>query len=200
MKNSWHISILAGAALLCVAAEPTHHLFRVRRVTDVSGRVHQLGETRGAKAIVLVFLGPECPISQRYVPELNRIAVEQGTNAVEFYGVVSGASMTRTQALAFTKEYSIKFPVLFDDAGQLARWLRPTHVPEAFVLKPDGDRLYHGRINDWYASPGKPRAFIQHHELRDAIGAVLAGKTPPNIFAPPVGCYFEDWSANASAK
>lgn len=185
--------MLACVALLCVAAEPAHDLFRVRRVADVSGGVHQLGEVRGTKAIVLVFLGPECPISQRYVPELNRLAVERGTNAVEFCGVVSGASITRTQALAFTQDYNIKFPVLFDEAGQLARWLRPTHMPEAFVLKPDGDRLYHGRINDWYASPGKPRTFITHHELRDAIGAVLAGKSPRKIFAPPVGCYFEDW-------
>lgn len=193
VRKLWHISILAGAALCVAAAEPAHHLFRVRHVTDVNGGVHQLGETRGTRAIVLIFLGPECPISQRYVPELNRIALEHGTNAVEFYGVVSGASITRTQALAFTKEYHITFRVLFDEDGQLARWLRPTHVPEAFVFKPDGDRLYHGRINDWYASPGKPRAFVRHHELRDAIGAVLAGKTPPKIFAPPVGCYFEDW-------
>jgi hypothetical protein len=69
-------------------------------------------------------------------------------------------------------------------------------MPEAFVLKRDGDVIYHGRIDDWYESPGKPRAVAQHHELRDALTAVLAGKSPPKIFAPPVGCYFEDWPAN----
>ena len=66
-------------------------------------------------------------------------------------------------------------------------------MPEAFVLKPDGAVLYHGRIDDWYESPGKPRARAQQHELRDAITAMLAGKAPPKIFAPPVGCYCEDW-------
>jgi hypothetical protein len=85
--------------------------------------------------------------------------------------------------------------VLFDDAGLFARWLHPTHVPEAFVLKPDGDVAYRGRIDDWYQAPGKPRAVVQHHELRDAIAAVRAGKAPPRLFAQPVGCYFEDWSA-----
>ncbi len=200
MKKIWQTLFLACAAPLCFAADSAHNLIRVRIATDVSGRVHQIGEARGTKAIVLVFLGPECPISQRYIPELNRIAMGQGTNAVEFYGVVSGASITRAQAAAFAKEYAIRFPVLFDEAGQLARWLRPTHVPDAFVLKPDGDFVYRGRIDDWYESPGKPRAFVRNHELRDAIKATVAGKTPLKIYAPPVGCYFEDWPANAPAK
>jgi hypothetical protein len=198
LNKFWHIPTLIFAASLLTAAQPAPSLLRVRQSTDVGGRVHQLGQTDGTKTIVFVFLGPECPISQRYVPELNRIASEHGSNPVEFYGVISGASITRTQAAAFTKEYRLGFPVLFDQAGHLARWLRPTHMPEAFVLKPDGDILYRGRINDWYASPGKPRAVIQHHELRDGISAVLVGKTPPKIFAPPVGCYFEDWPAERS--
>jgi hypothetical protein len=180
---------------LLPAAEPRHDLFRMRRATDLAGQTRRLGEAPATKAVVFIFLGPECPISQRYIPRLNRLAAAQDTNTVEFFGVIAGQSMTRTQAIAFAKEYVIQFPVLFDDGLALARWLRPTHMPEAFVLKRDGDVVYHGRIDDWYASPGKPRAAPQHHELRDALTAVIAGKTPPKIFAPPVGCYFEDWPA-----
>ena len=104
-------------------AQTGHELFRARRVVDLAGRVHQLGAARGTKLVVLVFLGPECPISQRYVPELNRIAAEQGTNGVEFYGVVSGHFADRAAAMAFQKEYAIRFPILLDDTGALARWL-----------------------------------------------------------------------------
>jgi thiol-disulfide isomerase/thioredoxin len=189
------LSILFLPAALLSAAEPRHELFRVRRATDLAGQTRRLGEAPATKAIVFIFLGPECPISQRYVPKLNRLASAQDTNAVEFFGVIAGQSMTRTQAIAFAKDYAIQFPVLFDDGLALARWLRPTHMPEAFVLKGDGDVVYHGRIDDWYQSPGKPRAAAQHHELRDALTAVLAGKSPPKMFAPPVGCYFEDWPA-----
>ncbi len=186
--------LLLSAALLS-AAESRHELFRVRRATDLAGQTRRLGEAPTTKAVVFIFLGPECPISQRYVPKLNRLAAAQDTNAVEFFGVIAGQSMTRTQALAFAKDYAIQFPILFDDGLALARWLRPTHMPEAFVLKRDGDVVYHGRIDDWYQSPGKPRAAPQHHELRDTLTSVLAGKSPPKIFAPPVGCYFEDWPA-----
>ena len=193
MKKSFFIWFSLTWTLLLGGAEPGHDLFRVRTARDTTGRAHQLGVAGGTRAVVFVFLGPECPISQRYVPELNRLAAGQGTNGVEFFGVLAGQTMTRTQAVAFVKEYAIQFPVLFDEGLALARWLRPTHMPEAFVLKPDGDRLYRGRIDDWYQSPGKPRSVVEHRELRDAMDAARAGKMPRKFYAPPVGCYFEDW-------
>ena len=193
LKKSFFILLGLIFALPLSSAEPGHDLFRVRTVRDTAGRAHQPGVAGGTRAVVFVFLGPECPISQRYVPELNRLASGPGTNGVEFFGVLAGQTMTRTQAVAFVKDYAIQFPVLFDEDLALARWLRPTHMPEAFVLRPDGDRLYRGRIDDWYQSPGKPRSVIQHRELRDAMDAARAGKMPRKLYAPPVGCYFEDW-------
>ena len=195
MKKVYSLFLLIGAAWVAGAAEPGLGLFRVRTAMDAQGTIHQLGTKPGVKAIVLVFLGPECPISQRYVPELNRIAATHQTNALEFYGVVAARKSARTNVAAFTKEYSVSFPVLVDDTLALARWLRPTHVPEAYVLKRDGDVVYHGRIDDWYESIGKPRAVIQQRELRDAIGAVLLDRTPARTYARPVGCYFEELPA-----
>lgn len=190
MRTITAAGILLLSVTLLVGAG--HDVFRVRSGRDTAGRAHRLGEGAGTKAVVLVFLGPECPISQRYVPELNRIFAMY-TNGVEFYGVLAGKSMTRTQAVAFVKEYAIQYPVLLDERLPIASWLRPTHMPEVYVLKPDGDRVYRGRISDWYQSPGKARAAAQQHELRDALDAVLAGRTPAKSYAPPVGCYFEDW-------
>lgn len=182
---------MCGVAL-SFAAEPVPNLFRVRTAIDVQGTTHQLGNASDAKATVFVFLGRECPLSQRYIPKLNGIAAEHKTNAVQFYGVIAERKLTRAKAATFAREYAIQFPVLFDDKLAIAQWLRPTHVPEAFVLKPDGDIVYRGRIDDWYESIGKARAVVRHHELRDGIAAVLAGRTPDRLFAPPVGCYFEE--------
>jgi hypothetical protein len=185
-----HLVILALLlAVACSAAELNQ--FRIGAAKDVNGHELQLA-TNGTRVIALVFLGPECPVSQRYAPELNRIARAQ-TNGVEFLGVISAPSITRTQALTFTKDYALEFPVIFDERGELARWLKPTHMPEAFVLKLAGEVVYHGRIDDAFAAPGKPRMIFTHHELRDAISAVLAGRKPAKSFAQPVGCYFEDW-------
>jgi hypothetical protein len=97
--------IVLALALTSVAAEKRHLLFQLRQSMDVDGRTHQLGQQPGLKAVVLVFLGPECPISQRYVPELNRISAGRSTNTIQFFGVVSAPSITRTQAAAFASEY-----------------------------------------------------------------------------------------------
>jgi len=191
----WCLIVLLWSVRFAVSAEEAlPSLFRVRTVVDSQGMARQLGQKPGVKAVVLVFLGPECPISQRYVPELKRIAALHQTNAVEFYGVVAGRQVTLESVAAFVKDYAIDFPVLVDESLALARWLRPTHVPESFVLKPDGDVVYHGRIDDWYQALGKPRTVVQQRELRDGISALLAGRNPPRIYARPVGCYFEELS------
>ena len=186
--------MLAGAALGARGAEPqsSHNLFRVRTLLDAQGKAHQIGSTPGVKAIVFVFLGPEWPVSQRYVAELNRIADMHLTNSIEFYGIVSARKNAKGAAEAFARDYSIRFPVLVDDRLVLAKWLRPSHVPEAYVVKPDGDAVYRGRIDDWYEAIGKPRAVVRHRELREAIDSVLAGRAPSKAYARPVGCYFEE--------
>jgi hypothetical protein len=177
------------------AAETRPHLLRVPTLPDSNGRICHFATNTATRVLVFVFLGPECPISQRYVPELNRIASQHKTDVMEFYGVVSGRSAAATNATAFAREYAIAFPVLVDERLEMARWLRPTHVPEAYVLKADGDLMYHGRIDDGYEAIGKQRTVVQHRELRDAISALLAGRTPPRLFAQPVGCYFEELPA-----
>ncbi len=184
--------LLTGILLLAstapaFATEPVHF----PRLLDTAGRPRSIGETPNGRAIVFVFLGPECPLCQRYAPTLNKLA-EGLSKSVEFYGVVSGSSSTRADAAKYAAEYKLNFPVLFDGASELASELKPTHVPEAFVLKPSGELLYRGRVDDWYEAPGKPKATVQSHDLRDAIEAVAAGKPVAVAATKPVGCHFED--------
>ena len=161
------------------------------RLLDTTGKAHSIGEAQKNKAVVFVFLGPECPLCQRYAPTLNKL-VDGLPKLVEFYGVVSGSSSTRAEATKFASEYKLNFPVLFDSAAELAARFRPTHVPEAFVVNPKGEIVYRGRIDDWYESPGKPKATVQSHDLKDAVIAVAEGKPVANSQTKPVGCHFED--------
>ena len=158
---------------------------------DTTGTAHRVGENPDAKATVLVFLGPECPLCQRYAPTLKTLYAGRG-EGVEFYGVVSGDSHSRKDAAAFAKDYGLSFPLLFDATGELAGRLKPTHVPEAFVLDAELAVAYRGRIDDWYEAPGKPRMKVNNHDLRDAIAAVRSGKAPAAAKTTPVGCFFED--------
>lgn len=179
---------------LVASATPLH----LPPLLDTAGKVHRIGEGRGTKATVVIFLNPTCPLCQRYTPTLNKLA-EGKDKGVEFYGVVSHPSVTFADTAKYATEYKLTFPVLFDHAAAVAVHLKPTAVPEAFVLDHTGEVKYRGRIDDWYEKPAKPRANPTTHDLKDAVAAVAAGKAPAVAKTEPVGCLFEEELPKADA-
>lgn len=180
-------------ALLLALTPAARAEFPLARAIDTRGRVRELPPA-GAAAVAVVFLDPGCPICQRYAPTLNELAATKG---VALYGVVSNPTVTRAEAAGYADGYALSFPVLFDGAGHLAAWLKPTHTPEAFVLTPGGDVKYRGRIDDWYAARNRPRAVAGTHDLKDALAAVAAGRAPAAAKTEPIGCEFEGGAAEA---
>ncbi len=158
---------------------------------DLRGEVCHITQRDDKKIAVLVFLTTECPLCRQYVPELNRIAAAVPDDRIAFFGVISDRSTTRTEARKFCDEFDIDFPVVFDSSGEIAAALEPTHVPEAFVIRPDGEVLYRGRINDLYADVNKKRNAARQHDLLDAVNAVVAGEKLATVRTTPVGCIFE---------
>jgi hypothetical protein len=168
------------------------------RLTDVTGHAQCIGRIPGSTAVALVVLGAECPISNKAVPELNRLSKLAADKKVEFYGILSDPTVTRSTARHFASEYNTQFPVLFDASGDLAAKLKPAVTPHAFVLAADGRILYSGRIDDSYVAVGKSRPDATTHDLQGAITSAAAGKTTDNT--TPVGCIFEAWKTHPLAS
>ncbi len=167
---------------------------------DLEGTPHHIGSGEGYKALALVFMTTECPISREYVPELNRLANSIEGQPIKFLGVLSEPGLTRANAVKFQKEFNIEFPVLFDASGELTAALRPTHVPEAFVLNTDSHVVYRGRIDDRYGDLGKKRPEPTTHELADAMTAVAAGQPVSVEETKPIGCPIEPVRPATSSK
>ena len=79
---------LAGALFLMpallwpvAAATPSHAAPLV--VKDVGGKRVDLAQ-KNRKAVVLVFIAHECPISNAYAPEINRLAVQYSGKGMVF--------------------------------------------------------------------------------------------------------------------
>jgi len=159
---------------------------------DIDGNVHHLGGTRGGKVVAVVFLSTGCPISNGYIPRLNKLANEFTNREAEFYGVISATAITRANAAAHRKKYDVGFPVLFDASGELRQQLQPTHVPQAFVLDRHGAVVYSGLIDNWYAALGRKRTKVTRHYLHDALRAALRGRKPVVKTTKPIGCLVED--------
>lgn len=157
---------------------------------DLVGKTHALDQNDARRVRAFVFLSTECPVANGYLKTLN----ELGTtfpNRLEVYGVVSDPSVTRAQAAKHFAEYEATFPVLFDASGLLAAALKPSHVPQAFVLDRDGRLVYRGAIDNAWEAVGRRRPRAEKHYLADAIAAAVDGKTAAVAETTPVGCLFE---------
>ena len=179
----------AAAAPADVAEAPAKPTAAIRglAVLDLKGAIHRLGESDGNKPVALVFLSPECPIANQYLPELARLFEAYG-GRVDFHGVISDWALSRTAAVKFGDEFKPPYPVLFDATDVLAATMQPTHTPEAFVLSAGGDVLYRGRIDDQFADIRKRKTTATTHEFADAISAAIDGRQPAVAQTQPIGC------------
>lgn len=156
-------------------------------MTDLGGRPTDAA-IPNALAVVLVFVQPECPISNRYAPELARLAAEYGPRGVAFRLVYAG-EVPAEDARAHHEDYFRTFEALLDPDADLARRTGVTVTPEVAVLAA-GDRVvYRGRIDDRYVSFGRQRARPHHRDLADALDALLEGRTPEVRETSAIGCF-----------
>ena len=159
-------------------------------LTDVEGQRHSDREWRGKQAVVLFFIEAECPISTRYVPEMNRLASRYAMKGFIFYGVESDPSLgSAREAKRRMVGFEYGFPILLDPAQRLARHTGVTLTPEVAVLSDSGDLLYRGRIDDRYVTLSKYHDKATSEDLRLALDAIQTGKPVPVRLTSAVGCY-----------
>jgi ribosomal protein L35AE/L33A len=166
------------------------------RVENLAGTaVDPLVTPKGVKAIVFLFTSTDCPISNRYVPELRRLAqvfVPQGVMFRLVYpNPAEDAAAIRTHMAAFA--YAGAIDALRDPKHALVKLSGATITPEAAVYA--GGRVqYRGRIDNRFVDFGVDRPAATEHDLHDAIGAILAGKPVAHPETQAVGCYIADFA------
>lgn len=166
------------------------------RFLDVDGNIRRLGDENGAGPVAIVFVDGECPVSARYLGELNDFAAEARKHGVDFYAVMSSPHRTWHDARELRDAYSLKLPILFDPSGDLAARLDPVTFGEAFVINERDRMVYRGRIDDRFAGIGKLRRVIRNHDLLDVFARVHDLTMKPGATAS-IGCYFEGWKKPA---
>ncbi|MCS7021052.1 MAG: redoxin family protein [Gemmataceae bacterium] len=158
---------------------------------DVLGDKWRLPGPESCKAVVLIFIGYDCPISNAYAPEIARLRKEYEPKKVAFCMVYADADLTKEAARKHAKEYGYSSPAILDPQMKLARKVGASVKPEAAVLSPTGELLYLGRINDLYSDFGKRRLQPTTHDLKNALDAILSGKSVPVARTKAIGCYIE---------
>jgi peroxiredoxin len=159
---------------------------------DTVGVRHTASEWTQARAVVLFFVGVDCPLSNEYAPEMNRLDAEYEPRGVRVYAVASDATAAAGDVDAvrrYAKAFALRMPVLLDPRGLLAEHTGADVTPEAAVLSSNGTLLYVGRIDNRVEKLGTHRPVPTHFDLRESIDAVLAGKPVPHARTTAVGCF-----------
>lgn len=144
---------------------------------------------RAAEPIrVLVFTTTDCPISNRYAPEIQRLAAKFDGQAkfVLVYPVP-------TDSMALILEHHKKFGYSLESVrdASLVKKTGVTVTPEVAVMA--GDRVvYRGRIDDRYVELGRERPKPTTHDLEDALTAAVAGRSVAIKETRAVGCILSD--------
>jgi hypothetical protein len=139
-------------------------------------------------ATALIFYSTECPISNSYSPTLATLADAFPAPSVRWLGVCVDPDLSDSEVEAHARDFSLKFPVVRDRHGSLARKVGAKVTPEAFVIDDSGKVRYHGRIDDQFFDRRKRNANPSGTELKDALTAVLNGKEVKAPAVEAVGC------------
>ena len=155
---------------------------------DTAGAVHRQDEWANKRAIVVFFKTVECPLSNGYVPEMNRIFKTYADRGVAFYAVEADTTIPEAEVRRHAKEFEFAFPMLLDPKQTLVRLAGATATPEVAVLSNTGKVLYLGGIDNKVEDFDKRRTVITEHDLRDALDDMLAGKPVRRARTKVVGC------------
>jgi len=160
---------------------------RVELVQDAVGVVRA-----DAKASVFLFTMRDCPISNRYAPEVRRLIAKYAPRGVDFRLVYSDPTATPEAIEAHLDEYEYTCAALRDPEHVLCSELGATVTPEACVLDANRTLVYRGRIDDRFVAWGKTRAAASRHDLADVLDALLAGEELAFTSTEAVGCFIPE--------
>jgi thiol-disulfide isomerase/thioredoxin len=159
--------------------------------TDLTGKPVQLFDANHSKPTVFIFVRTDCPISNRYAPELIRLYKEFSARVL-FYLIYADPANTAGVIHQHMADYGYTFGGLRDPGHELVKLAKARVTPEAAVFSASGQLLYHGRIDNRYVDFGKSMPQPTRRDLEEALRSVLAGKPVQVASTPAIGCFLAD--------
>jgi tetratricopeptide (TPR) repeat protein len=169
------------------------------QAVDLDGRaVDVFRPSADRRATVLVFTSTDCPISNRYAPEVHRLHDAYAARGVRFLLVYANASDQPSAIREHVKAFGYGVDAVRDPRHELVRLAQATVTPEVAVFDQHAHLVYHGRIDDRYADFGVDRPVPTRRDLQDTLDAMLAGTPVPASSTRAVGCFIGDLSSEPS--
>lgn len=153
------------------------------KLRDYNGKEYQLSDFKNSKAIVIIFVATQCPVSNAYNSRMEKLYEEYKTKDVAFIGINSNKQESIEEIKEHAKKNNLNFVILKDFNNIIADKLNASVTPEVFVLNPDFEILYHGRIDD-----SRKEEEVKSEDLKNALNEILAGKKVTKTVTKAFGC------------
>ena len=165
------------------------------RLLDLAGQPVDPFAGMDAKATVFLFVRADCPISNRYAPEVRRLVQRFASQGVAFKLVYVDPTEPSEEIREHMREYGYHMAALRDNEHALVKMTGAKVTPEAAVFVPGQSAarmVYRGRIDDQYVDFGKARPAPTTHDLEDVLEAIVRGRTVIAQTTRAVGCFIQD--------
>lgn len=137
----------------------------------IDGKTYSLSDFKNAKAIVIIFISTQCPVSNDYNSRMEKIYQDYKNRGVAFIGINSNKEESVDEIKEHAKKNNLNFLILKDYENKIADVFKASYTPEVYVLNPNFELLYHGRIDD-----SRKIKNVTKEDLKNALEEILAGK------------------------
>ena len=164
-------------------------------LSDTKGRIWTLGNLRGSKGLVLVFICNHCPYVLAIVDKLVKEGkalrdLGFGMAAISSNDAVAYPADGFAEMGAFARQHHLPFPYLHDVNQAVARAYGAACTPDFFGFNSELKLQYRGRLDDSGRDP-HPGA---RRELFEAMRQVAQTGQGPREQMPAIGCSIK-WKA-----
>ncbi|HJS59811.1 MAG TPA: redoxin domain-containing protein [Vicinamibacteria bacterium] len=158
---------------------------------DLDGRPVAALPAAGGPTTVFLFARTDCPIMNRYAPELRRLHDRFEPKGMRFWLVYPDPGETPEAVRRHAAEFSYGMAPLRDPRHSLVRLAGARVTPEAAVFVGDarGPRLvYRGRIDDRHVAFGNTRPAPTSRDLENVLAALAERKAVSTRTTTAIGC------------
>ncbi|RPI71554.1 MAG: hypothetical protein EHM47_09970 [Ignavibacteriales bacterium] len=153
-------------------------------LTDIYNKKHSLSDYNDSKAILILFIATQCPVSNAYNSRMVELYNKYKDKNIAILGINSNKQESMSECKQHAEQNGFKFPVLKDDKNVIADMFEASVTPEAYLLEPETYKiLYHGRIDD-----SRNEDDVEEKDLEKAINEINSGKKVSNSKTKAFGC------------
>ncbi len=156
----------------------------------VSGKMISPSTFDSGAPLLVMFICRHCPYVKHVQDELARLGAAYQRRGVGIVAISSNDASTHPEDApdslkAMAQELGYTFPVCYDESQAVAKAYAAACTPDFFVFDQSRRLAYRGQLDDSRPKSDKP---VTGSDLRAALDAVLATRTPPADQKPSMGC------------